>query len=457
MPLRVPLLQHLADDEKKQSKKFARACVTPLQAKETTEDRPVPLLSIQCRYDPSNAATIHPVALGSTTPPIIYLENLGFHSNNTMNTVNKQETLLKFYGTTDRREAWRRLDEAEGKMDISKLEEWTTMNIPYYAPESELPRPLPTITEIEGARNTKDDLARRTGGLKPVYRIDGVFVVKICEYPFVLQEAENLLFLQKHSQVRVPKIYAAYCSQGLDPYNYLHSFPRKFPNRNSLPIYHVLIMEYIDGTPLNTYSPGETRFTRKRSWDTYTQRKRDNISKKLDKQLRLLRSVPPPAEPYYGRIYGQPWHPWTHVISRCSIPSTMVGPFKRHEDFVNAIFERSLKMCALQQEEDFLPTERIALERFKEDMSNAHGTNPVLTHFGLKEEDVLLINNPNDLEDPDIVIIDWEFMSWMPAYIDPGYTRWPVDKRLLFTAMDADIRLVADYVGKFLNKTANSY
>ncbi|CAI6338819.1 unnamed protein product [Periconia digitata] len=152
---------------------------------------------------------------------------------------------------------------------------YVATEFPYYRPNP--PSPLPTDEEVVDARGTENDLTKGLPCSAAVWRVRD-YAVKVGRMPKILQEAENMLYLEKHCpELKIPKVWAAYKSDE----GYCKNF-------------YMLITEYIDGP--SCYPP---------VWDPLSDTTKSNILRKLGDQVRLLRAVPPPNPTYYGRIYNQ--------------------------------------------------------------------------------------------------------------------------------------------------------
>ncbi|KAF2878228.1 hypothetical protein BDV95DRAFT_533480 [Massariosphaeria phaeospora] len=173
----------------------------------------------------------------------------------------------------------------------------TKLSVPYEAPSHP---GIPTVPEIKQALED-NKLSGRMGRFL-VCRV-GMTVVKIGFTDVIIQEAEDLLFLQNNSQVRVPKLYAV------------------FTVTEGLISQHVMVTEFIEGGTL-TYN----------RWKGFSEDARETILSKISHQLQLLRSIP--SEGYYGRIHKQPWRPHFGLLrTRCT---EQCGPYDTYAEFIPA-------------------------------------------------------------------------------------------------------------------------
>ncbi|KAH7371740.1 hypothetical protein BKA66DRAFT_381719, partial [Pyrenochaeta sp. MPI-SDFR-AT-0127] len=168
---------------------------------------------------------------------------------------------------------------------------WSTLQLPYTAPTHP---PIPSIEQIDQAN--KDSSLRRFGFYE-VCRI-GDCVVKRSSHEVILQEAENMLFLEQNSQVQTAKVYAVF----------------RHPDTNTGKIENYLVSEYIHGETMT-----EELFKSLSVTD------RSIFCSRLGEQLKLLRSVPPPQPEYYGRIYRQGFHYHLNLLDLRN--QSMWGPY----------------------------------------------------------------------------------------------------------------------------------
>ncbi|EAT80119.1 hypothetical protein SNOG_12306 [Parastagonospora nodorum SN15] len=165
---------------------------------------------------------------------------------------------------------------------------FTKIQIPFEAPSHP---PLPSWDEVEQA--FKGHCKPRGGNIEKAFRV-GAFVVKFGGDARIFQEAETLLFLQANSQVRAPKVYAAFTRQ-------LFEWTK-----------HFIIMDYIEGETLS----GE-------KWLSLSDTSRSIILSRLCEQFQILRSIP--SEGYYGHVHRQGWPPWLSFLRKMQPGAS--GPF----------------------------------------------------------------------------------------------------------------------------------
>lgn len=147
------------------------------------------------------------------------------------------------------------------------------------------------------------------------------------------------------------------------------------------------------------------------------------VLKKLGEQVRILRSVPPPEPWYYGRINNQSWYVTTNnFLQNYSYKHDWTGPFRSHKEFATEIYNNGLAHITTMPR---LNEQTIAyLEQYEEIMDRQTGSclTPVLTHTDLQMHNIILREDPLNLDNPEICIIDWGEMAWLPAYFEEART-----------------------------------
>jgi hypothetical protein len=296
---------------------------------------------------------------------------------------------MEHYGVETTRELDTRFGHSHIYGDYPPLSSWTKLSLPYEATTH--PR-IPSVEEIMKAR--EDDNNKLTGPfrLRQVYRV-GNCVVKYSGNQNLLHEAENMLFLEKHSGVRTPKVYAVFSQVYKEP----------------API-HFIVMEYIEGSTLT-----KDRFL------ALDESARKTISLKIANQLKLLRSVP--SEGYYGRVYQQAFSSdFPLLFTR---RNHMPGPYTSYPDLLSAIYAAiELQLASGSWLEDYSDTEIELFKQFQRILGGVRtGFKPVLTHVHPKWQNTILqpVKGDNgEIKDWDVVLIDWNGLAWLPAYIQFG-------------------------------------
>ncbi|KAF1954647.1 hypothetical protein CC80DRAFT_567312 [Byssothecium circinans] len=297
----------------------------------------------------------------------------------------KAEVLTSHFGTTDGSEVYRLSHASLYTPQPQPVDQFCkSLKLPYEAPEHPV---LPSLDEINEAL-TKPEQCFKGVTLNQTCRIRDC-VVKIGYGQGCVQEAENILFLREHTQVRVPKLYAVYT--------------RENPGQTDT-IY--LVTEYIEAKTVQDL------------WSTSNSNDREIICTRVAEQLRLLRSLPGPSPEYYGRINHQSWTP---LFPYTTISFDGVcGPYDSYEDLVDAMYNSvELTVAKFNDTPDWHPLHEATLVEFKPALLAAQDRRPVLSHFDLKLGNVLarpLIEDgkPKDWE---VTIIDWDTMGWAPAFL----------------------------------------
>jgi hypothetical protein len=299
----------------------------------------------------------------------------------------KADVCQEHYGIQDRHAALKiqskTLLEAWNNPLSIPLSSWTKMKLPYEAP---IHPELPTMDQIDEALT--DNRISHKYGLHPVLRV-GDCVVKFGTNPIVIQEAEDLLFLEQNSQVRTAKLYAAFACQ-TEKYGQCY----------------YMVTEYLEG---DTLSYGK--------WESYGAAAQAKIIASISEQLRLLRSVP--AEGYYGRVNRQGWRAGLYLLRTHF--KEMCGPYDTYEDFVSALFtsaELTGTICVLSK--DWFPSQEACLTAIKSTLMTCKGSRPTLTHLDPAGKNIMIRRvEGTDGEDEvwEATFIDWADCGWYPAWM----------------------------------------
>ncbi|KAI8623547.1 kinase-like domain-containing protein [Xylariaceae sp. FL1651] len=210
--------------------------------------------------------------------------------------------------------------------------EYVPLQLPYFAPLSSLPAPLPSFEEIKSVAPSSYSLDRL------IIPIGQHFVVKLGTGIRTL-EGENMLFVRNHSNVRVPTVYAIYKHGDVT----------------------VIIMEQIQGKPLSSVNPVEDQ----------------SISEKLRKQVNELRKIPPPG--YYGSLGRRPYN--------SVLFGSRLGPFVHLNDFHDSflhVWDQGLVVG------DPSGDARSSVQRRFRELAERHGK-PVFTHGDLAPRNILYL------------------------------------------------------------------
>lgn len=245
----------------------------------------------------------------------------------------------------------------------------------YYAPEDELPCPLPTKEQILESKELLLDYSARK-----VVVIGSGFIVK---YGLAVEliEGENLLFATKlkNSAVRAPKVYAVY-EDPVDKTRYI-------------------IMERIHGHLLSSI------------WPTLTRPQKEIICAKINSAMDTLRKIPSPGG--YCSLDRRPLQDAVFWSGDDTHPS-LNGPFDTQEELNSAMIKKYLF--------NNLPAGKAAF--YERSLSKVlHNHPPVFTHGDLQRKNIMItqipeINEKGDVKDGtfEIVLLDWEASGWYPSY-----------------------------------------
>ncbi|KAH5197676.1 hypothetical protein HBI18_109490 [Parastagonospora nodorum] len=258
---------------------------------------------------------------------------------------------------------------------------FTKIQIPFEAPSHP---PLPSWDEVEQA--FKGHCKPRGGNIEKAFRV-GAFLVKFGGDARIFQEAETLLFLQANSQVRAPKVYAAFTRQ-------LFEWTK-----------HFIIMDYIEGETLS----GE-------KWLSLSDTSRSIILSRLCEQFQILRSIP--SEGYYGHVHRQGWPPWLSFLRKMQPGAS--GPFDTYEEFITALTTSARGIQAVGNIlPEFHSSELNALSRMETTLRSCNGRQPVLTHMDPSVGNTIIrqIVGPEGKEDWEVTLIDWSEAGWLPAWM----------------------------------------
>lgn len=240
--------------------------------------------------------------------------------------------------------------------------------LPFYAPESVLPKPLPTLEEIFKAKR----LPSARQAVTSVVRVREHFIVKFGRY-VQLQEGENMLFVRQCTNVPVPTVYAL--------------FHDEKTNNN------FIVQEYIPGTSLYL------------AWKDLTASQKRAIASQLRLNMDELRQIPSPG--YYGGIWRQTTRDFTFADPLSIGPGpdeTITCPHETEEEWVDAMW-RCLDSKIKSLERERLPM----LRKLYQIIFKGH--RPVFTHADFFPGNMILRD-----DDKGVVVIDWERSGWYPSF-----------------------------------------
>lgn len=238
--------------------------------------------------------------------------------------------------------------------------------LPFFAPESQLPAPLPEPKAID---EFGEIIQNYTG--RRIVRFMDCYIIKY-GLSVSLTEGMNMLYIRELCDVPVPVVFAIFSrtnSEGLDV-NYI-------------------IMENIDGKRLDAM------------WPDINTTEKTRISDHLRGYFDTLRRLP--SHGYFGCIGKRPFEDsifWT--APKDNIEDGLIsGPFDSEEQLNNALVEKHIYNRGFNQKALYyrrmLP---IVLQ----------GHKPVFTHGDFQRKNIVITESGTP------VLIDWEAAGWFPEY-----------------------------------------
>ncbi|KAF2851873.1 hypothetical protein T440DRAFT_527290 [Plenodomus tracheiphilus IPT5] len=320
-----------------------------------------------------------------------------------MNT--KAEISQKHYNVQTWSEAIQARFELRRAAPQPPLSAFTKLTIPYEAPG--IPDiTLPSFEEIRQAIASKTDRLDLPGAFRAVCKVRNM-IVKLGYHETLVQEAEDLLWLQKNTTVRAPKLYWLFSALNCGREAYF------------------LVMERLPGITLDWTM-----------WGSLSGAQHEKIHLSIAQQLQLLRSV---SSNYYGRVDNQGFHP--HDCYVATDQKAPCGPYKTYNELIAATYEAAeLKGARKSQrfdasrgehnnQDNFRPDQVACLTKFQDFYAQARGHEPKLTHTDLwmsnwiirpldgKGEPLTGESALQDATDYDVTFIDWCGMGWYPAWM----------------------------------------
>ncbi|CZR60223.1 uncharacterized protein PAC_10119 [Phialocephala subalpina] len=263
-----------------------------------------------------------------------------------------------------------------------------TTKLPYFAPTSELPQPLPTDQEIHGST----EQFMESGGRRLV-RI-GPYIIKYGSGVSVV-EGENMLFVSRETTIPVPRVYAIYTATEISSYT------------NTRVESNYIVMEYLEGETLDF------------EWGLLSAQQKDRISAQLREHMNQLRSIPSPG--YYGSIGRRGLLDcifWTGNDACAPLD----GPFDTEHALNEAMRSKFIY-------NNLSPAKAEFYRRAFPVVLKGHA--PTFTHGDFQRKNIIIkrispavsvdastgVEHLN-LEDDtfDLAIIDWENSGWYPDY-----------------------------------------
>lgn len=249
-------------------------------------------------------------------------------------------------------------------MPISPIDK--AFQLPFFAPESRLPAPLPSAEAIEKSEET---LQEQTG--RRIVRLGNSYIVKY-GLNVSLTEGENMLLIREIGSIPIPEVFALYSITNADgrSVNYI-------------------IMENIVGQRLDTI------------WIRLCSSEKKEIASQLRSYFNILKNIPAPN--YFGCIGRRPFEDslfWTSPED--DIDHTAIsGPFDTEIQLNNAFIQKYIYNTGLEHKAAYY---RRVLPLV------LHNNRSVFTHGDLQRKNVIM------KDDGTAVLMDWETAGWYPEY-----------------------------------------
>ncbi|KIW63488.1 hypothetical protein PV04_10320 [Phialophora macrospora] len=271
---------------------------------------------------------------------------------------------------------------------VAALRPITPVSVPYYAPAIDLPAPLPTTAEIENS-----DQILKDGAVK-VVAVGTHFIVKYGKR-LNLEEGRMMVFVQQSTRVPVPRVSALYQDNGKN----------------------FIVMEKIHGQTLQD------------AWDTFDDRKKQEIISHLKGYVKQIRNIQSPAG--YCSLGKRPLlHPMF-----ASPSDDYNGPFESEAKLNDALIRKCRDSPALNKKAEYY--ERVIPKVFV-------GHPPILTHGDLQQKNIMIRTGST----VNIVLLDWESAGWYPSY-------WEYVNTIFASWFESDwFRWVDDFLEPFPNEYA---
>ncbi|KAG6168463.1 hypothetical protein E4U51_002167 [Claviceps purpurea] len=240
------------------------------------------------------------------------------------------------------------------------------LRLPYFAPTSRLPIPIPAVQDIE-----REAVAIHEREGRRVVRFGNYFVIKY-GWGVSLTEGENMLFARQTQPLLAPEVFALFSVENAEggQVNYI-------------------IMENVVGNRLDQV------------WDRLGTPEKCRIAGALRLQIEALRQIPAPG--YFGCIGRRPFEEnmfWT-APEDGSDDANSKGPFDTEPQFNDALVQ-SYRVCSgLDQRANYY---RRVLPLVLRENSIA------FTHGDLQRKNIML------KPDGQPVLIGWKAAGWYPAY-----------------------------------------
>ncbi|KAF1960370.1 hypothetical protein CC80DRAFT_590631 [Byssothecium circinans] len=225
-----------------------------------------------------------------------------------------------------------------------------------------------------------------------------------------------MIYLEKHSSVRIPKLYAAFASADVNP----------LPHIEEHETFYYMVMEFIDGDTLSDVQE-QFRELEKIPGDKVHMSAESKIMELVGEQYRKLRSIPPEDPHHFGRINGRAYQRISPFLNPPGPDFQDYGPFN-YEKFVERyIFAAKIFAAMGDFGRDFDPMIRLQFRDARSallDRAGPSDRHPVLSHVDASTVNMMVKlvrdeqGRPLDVEE--VVLIDWEYMGWMPPWFEAG-------------------------------------
>ncbi|KAI5464341.1 phosphotransferase family protein, partial [Mariannaea sp. PMI_226] len=253
------------------------------------------------------------------------------------------------------------------------------VQLPYFRDATELPGPLPTLNEIHNSPSNLSPRRKAMGGSGGVCCIRDIYLVK---YGTSVTENEGnaLLFIENHSKISTPRLYAMY----------RHS--------RSGPLY--LVMEYIQGINLHSI------------WASLSVESKSSITQELRQIFLQMRSLNPPQNFIGGVCGGSVPSP---IFCTSGPTSTSInGPFQTAEDI-----SRAMALITKHNWEENGRFGWLSPFLFRHLPSTLKNYEVNFTHGDLHMQNIIVEKvDTKELGQQWRLkgILDWESAGWYPAY-----------------------------------------
>ncbi|KAF5002440.1 hypothetical protein FGRMN_452 [Fusarium graminum] len=260
--------------------------------------------------------------------------------------------------------------------------------LPYFRTATELPGPLPTLSEIH---NSPSHLSPRRCGLSPPGGVSVIRNIYVVKYGKTVTEYEGnvLLFIEKHIQIAAPRLYAMYRDEPSGTF--------------------YLIMEYIPGVNLESM------------WPLLSTESKASITMQLEGIFDEIGSLKPPDD-FIGGIDGGSLR--TPAFQTDDPDPRINGPFKYSEQVGMALGLASQRFWEESDRSVWLPrffTQHLgaALTAYEARLTHAdlHMRN-IMVEKVLRKSDSEIDKEQAEqgYEYRVRSIVDWESAGWYPAF-----------------------------------------